>query len=108
MLEIVLVNLLSNAVKFTPENGGIKIEVQPVTDFVQVKVTDTGVGIEPGAINNIFKIDKKHKTAGTSGEEGSGLGLIVCQEFIHKNGGEITVQSEVGKGTTFAFTIPLV
>jgi signal transduction histidine kinase/ligand-binding sensor domain-containing protein len=105
MLNTIFRNLLGNAVKFT-ENGTITIEVKMHDQFQEVTIQDTGVGIPEEKLIRIFEIDKVRSTGGTRGEKGSGLGLIICREFVQRNGGEITVKSHVGKGTTFTFTIP--
>ena len=68
---------------------------------------DEGIGITPGAMKKLFRIDEKFKSTGTAGEKGTGLGLIICREFVEKNGGEIKVKSAPGKGSVFSFTVPL-
>jgi signal transduction histidine kinase len=78
-----------------------------MVNFCEISVKDNGVGISEEDINKIFKIDSKHKTLGTKGEKGTGLGLILCKEFVEKNGGKIEVKSEIGKGSRFSFTLPL-
>lgn len=102
-------NLISNAIKFTKEGGSITIGSGPLTRKrqVQFKVKDTGVGISEKDIPKLFKVDTKYTTPGTSGEKGSGLGLSLCYDIIQKHGGEIAVNSEIGKGTEFVFTIPI-
>lgn len=106
MIEFVLRNLLTNAIKFTPEGGIISVNCENLEDFVQVKVSDTGVGISEEDLQKLFRIDIHHTTIGTSHEKGTGLGLILCKEFVEKNGGTISVQSLLNVGTTFTFTIP--
>lgn len=76
-----------------------------MNDKVQVNVTDTGVGISEENQKKLFKIDKQFSKRGTNNEEGTGLGLILCKEFVNKNGGEIWVKSKEGEGTTFSFTL---
>ncbi|MCK4637975.1 MAG: hypothetical protein KAT33_01005 [Bacteroidales bacterium] len=73
--------------------------------FIEVSVIDTGIGIKKESIKNLFRIDVKHTTIGTFQEKGSGLGLILCKEFVENNGGKIRVESEPGKGTTIKFTL---
>jgi len=114
MLHTVLRNLITNAIKFTPIGGRISIttSVTPVAQqegeaMVVVAVADNGVGISNTDIAKLFRIDKTTHTTGTLGEEGTGLGLILCKEFINRNKGEIYVESVVGKGSTFRFTIPV-
>ncbi|MCY1719455.1 ATP-binding protein [Prolixibacteraceae bacterium Z1-6] len=106
MFSTVLRNLVANAIKFTHENGHIYILSSQMKDFCEIKVKDNGVGIESENLEKIFRIDSKHKTTGTKGEKGTGLGLILCKEFVEKNNGKIWVKSESGKGSEFCFTIP--
>jgi signal transduction histidine kinase len=112
MIHTVLRNLLSNALKYSAETSIIEIEVVEYaedTDYVQVSVKDTGIGIDANDISKIFKIEEKIiSTKGTNNEEGTGLGLILCKEFIDKHNCKIWVESEKGKGTTFFFTLPKV
>ena len=105
MLKTVMRNFLSNAIKFSPENSSIDIKMTSEGDFAKVSVTDHGVGIAANRIGSIFK--KGDTTYGTGGEEGSGLGLQLCQDFARKNGGDCYVESVEGQGSTFSFTIPL-
>lgn len=107
MFSTILRNLLSNAIKFTPNNGEISIQLKIVGDFCKIEVKDNGIGIPNENINRIFEIDSNVSTKGTEGEKGTGLGLILCKEFIEKHGGEIWVESKVGKGSCFVFTLPL-
>jgi signal transduction histidine kinase len=106
-VNTVLRNLIANAIKFTPQGGRVIIAAQPGKDEVFVSVADTGVGIPASVVQKLFRIDTKHSTKGTADEKGTGLGLILCKEFIEKNGGTIGVQSEEGKGSTFYFTLPV-
>lgn len=105
MLKTVLRNFLSNAIKFSPENSSIEIRMTAEGDFAKISVTDHGVGISADRIGSIFK--KGDTTYGTGGEEGSGLGLQLCQDFARKNGGDCYVESVEGQGSTFSFTVPL-
>lgn len=107
MMGTVLRNLISNAIKFTNAGGEIVISVNQTPDKVIVTVADNGVGIRADAINKLFVIEKSYSTIGTNDEKGTGLGLILCKEFIEKHGGTIWVESEFGKGSRFHFTIPL-
>ncbi len=100
-------NLISNAIKFTPESGSVTLSAQVARQQVKVSITDTGVGMSPEVVSKLFRIDTKHSTKGTADEKGTGLGLILCKEFIEKNGGRIGVESEPGKGSVFFFTLPL-
>jgi signal transduction histidine kinase len=106
MFETVLRNLLSNAVKYTPYGGRISIGSRDRNGLVQLDVTDTGVGMDEGQLTHLFKVEKKASRPGTNNEQGTGFGLILCREFVKKNGGELTVKSTAGKGSTFSFTVP--
>ena len=106
MITTVIRNLITNAIKFTPENGRITILVSNEMDYYRVAVSDTGVGISSDDQAKLFRIDTNPSTIGTSHEQGTGLGLILCKEFVEKNGGTIGLESEVGKGSTFHFTVP--
>ena len=106
MIEIILRNLISNAIKFTPKNGEVKINAEQVNDNVIISVSDTGVGMEQEKLEKIFDISEKNSTAGTENETGTGLGLILCKEFIEKHNGKIWIESEIGKGSKFIFSIP--
>ena len=107
MLSTVFRNLISNAIKFTPENGRIKIKVRLLTQRAEISVIDTGVGIAPEHIANLFRIDKQVSTLGTKNEKGTGLGLILCKEFVDKHKGIIKVSSERKNGTEFKVFLPL-
>ncbi len=106
-INTVIRNLISNALKFTPAKGQVKLLAKVVEDFAEISVCDTGVGISQAVQDRIFHIDKRISTKGTENETGTGLGLILCKEFIEKNGGTIRIESEEGKGSKFIFTIPL-
>jgi len=106
MITTVIRNLISNAIKFTPENGRIIVEVTADPEKYKVSVQDNGVGISDTDIAKLFRIDSNPSTIGTSQEQGTGLGLILCRDFVEKNGGKIAVESEVGKGSKFYFTVP--
>ncbi len=105
MLKTVVRNFLSNAIKFSPENSSIEIIMATEGDFAKVSVRDHGVGIAADRLGSIFH--KGETTYGTGGEEGSGLGLQLCQDFARKNGGDCTVESVEGEGSTFSVLIPL-
>ena len=106
MTGTILRNLISNAIKFTQPNGQVAISVQQKKTELIVSVQDSGVGIKKEAIEKLFRIDENHSTLGTQNETGTGLGLILCKEFVEKHGGKIWVESEVGKGSKFVFAIP--
>lgn len=107
MLSTILRNLLSNAIKFTPAKGQIKIEAKQIKDMLQVNISDTGVGIPEENLPKLFNPDETISTKGTNNESGTGLGLALVYEFVIINGGKIWVTSELNKGTTFYFTLPL-
>jgi len=106
MISTVIRNLVSNAIKYT-DNGNVTIASELKEDYLIIAITDTGIGMEKKAINKLFKIEDAISTTGTSGEKGTGLGLILCKEFVEKNGGKIWVESEIGKGSKFSFTLPI-
>ncbi len=106
MIDTVIRNLLSNALKFTYPEGSIDVSVRYDQQYVAISVTDSGIGIEPQYLTELFHIESKYKRIGTAHEKGSGLGLILCKEFVERNGGQIGVHSEIGKGSTFTFTLP--
>ncbi len=112
MLETVIRNLTGNALKFTPRGGRVTLAghrngLDSQAGFMKVLVQDTGIGMNQADIAKLFRIDTHHSTTGTEKEAGSGLGLIICKEMVERHGGEIWVESELGKGTTVEFTIPL-
>lgn len=107
MIYSVLNNLTSNAIKFTRTGGRIEISSDKKDDEIVVTVKDNGVGIEEENLKNLFELDKSFTTPGTENEKGSGLGIILCRDFIRKHGGTIWVESKVGEGTTFYFTLPV-
>ena len=106
MINSVIRNLMTNAVKFTDRDKKVEVTVEPKNGELEVCVTDQGIGIAEEDISRLFRIDEKFKSTGTAGERGTGLGLIICREFIEKHGGEISVRSTPGEGSTFTFTIP--
>jgi signal transduction histidine kinase len=106
MLRTVVQNLLINAIKFTQTEGRIIISSTGKDGFVEVSVRDTGIGIEPEKSSELFNFNTLFSTDGTDGEKGTGLGLPLCKEFVERNGGKIWVESELGKGSEFTFTIP--
>ena len=106
MLNTVLRNLLSNAVKFSGTGDTVLVDAQRKNGTVQVSVRDTGIGMNQDDLSRLFALDQVRSQTGTQGERGSGLGLILCQEFVQKHGGRIWVQSSPNQGSTFTFTLP--
>ncbi len=108
MITTVLRNLISNAIKFTNKKGTVTISAKKQTDnnFIEISISDTGIGIPKERIGDLFRIDKNKSTQGTENETGTGLGLILCKEFAEKHAGKIWVESEEEKGSSFIFTIP--
>lgn len=108
MLHTILRNLVSNAIKFTHKGGKVCLSAEKISnELLKIGVQDTGVGIAPEKINELFRIDKNFSATGTAQERGTGLGLMICKEFIEKHQGKIDVQSQPGKGSVFYFTMPL-
>lgn len=107
MLNSIIQNLISNAIKFTNYGGNISVFSKLNSDKVQISIKDDGVGMDEEALKKIFKIESKHSTTGTADEHGTGLGLILVKELVERNQGNIWVESEVGSGTTFSFTLPM-
>jgi signal transduction histidine kinase len=105
MLKTVLRNLVSNAIKFTNTGGAIYINAKHNSDNVTISVSDNGVGISPDSLSKLFNMSEVLTTKGTAGETGTGLGLMLCKEFVEKHGGTIWVESEEGKGSTFYFIL---
>lgn len=105
MISAVLRNLVSNAIKFSNPDGEIVISVKHKPDLVEVNVIDGGIGMDRECLGKLFKIDTYYSTSGTMGESGTGLGLIICKEFVEKNNGRIKASSVEGAGTTMTFTL---
>ncbi len=127
MITTVIRNLISNALKFTPESGYVEVGaiikpsedyktmsdlkpsegLEPSEGYLHIYIKDSGVGMDKETIDKLFRIDVNVTSKGTCGEKGTGLGLILCKEFVEKHGGKIWVESEVGKGSTFWFSLPI-
>lgn len=107
ILNAILRNLITNAIKFTHALGTVTISAKQMETMVAISVADTGIGIAPEDVSKMFRIDTKFKRRGTAGEQGTGLGLILCREFVEKHQGTITVESCPDQGTTVTFTLPL-
>lgn len=107
MINTILRNLVNNAIKYTHKTGTVKIVATNDENYVLISVIDNGVGIKPEEIEKLFNLSDKTSTPGTENEKGTGLGLLLCKEFVEKHGGKIWVESEFGKGSNFRFSIPL-
>jgi len=107
MLSGILRNLTSNAVKFTPKGGKVTLAAKQIPDsWVKISVSDTGIGMSKEIADNLFRLDANTSRKGTENEPSTGLGLILCKEFVEKQGGRLWVESEEGRGSTFYFTLP--
>tara|TARA_R110001583_G_scaffold5822_2_gene30812 strand:+ start:2584 stop:2928 length:345 start_codon:yes stop_codon:yes gene_type:complete len=106
MISTVIRNLLNNAIKFTKLDSRITISLKVEASSYKIEIQDQGEGISEENMDKLFRIDKKYKTVGSSGEKGTGLGLLLCKEFVEINKGEIGVVSTYGEGACFYFTIP--
>ncbi|MBK6962877.1 MAG: PAS domain S-box protein [Bacteroidales bacterium] len=106
MVSTIIRNLVSNAIKFTNTGGEVTVKVERNQSDLMISVRDTGVGIKPEAMGKLFRIEESISTKGTGNEKGTGLGLILCKEFVENHGGKIWAESEDGKGSKFSFTIP--
>jgi signal transduction histidine kinase len=99
-------NLVSNAIKFTNHGGSIRISASVDPEGTTVSIRDNGIGMTKERIETLFQIDESYSTQGTENETGTGLGLILCKEFVDKHKGKLWVESAVGKGSTFYFSLP--
>ena len=108
ILQLVIRNLVSNAVKFTPKGGEINLTAKPIDDqHLEISIKDTGIGMNSEILDNLFRLDVKINRTGTEGEPSTGLGLILCKEYIEKQNGKIWVESEDGKGSNFKVILPM-
>jgi len=105
MISTILRNLISNAIKFTNQGGEIAISAEKTAKEIFISVSDNGMGIAPERLEKLFSIGKSDSTLGTNKEKGTGLGLILCKEFVESHGGKIWVESKQGKGSTFYVTL---
>lgn len=106
MITTVIRNLTSNAIKFTKQNGTVEINAFDNDKSIKIIIKDTGIGISEENLIKLFRLDVHHTTKGTDNENGTGLGLILCKEFVERHGGKIHAESEIGKGSSFIFTVP--
>jgi signal transduction histidine kinase len=106
MFKTILRNLISNAIKYSFIGGEVTINATELKQFVEISVEDTGIGITQKDRKELFRRNEIHTTRGTNNESGTGLGLILCKEFVEKHGGTIRIESEPGKGSRILFTLP--
>ena len=106
LLTLSAIHLISNSIKYTPVGGTVTISFYSLNEFVEIKIADNGIGIEKQKLKNIFDVKAADSTKGTEGEEGTGLGLALCWHFVNNNHGQISVESELGKGTIFSVRLP--
>lgn len=106
MIDSVLQNIISNAIKFTNYSGTVRISSKQIGNHIEISVSDNGIGMSSNEIKNLFQLGKQRSKSGTAEEKGTGLGLLLCKEMIAKLDGHLTVESELGKGSTFRFTLP--
>lgn len=106
-VSLILRNLLNNAIKFTPDGGRVTMAAEHVGDQISITITDTGIGIPPDRLAELFKPLARASTVGTHGEKGTGLGLLLCYEMAQKNNGQLLVKSQVGVGSTFTLLLPM-
>jgi signal transduction histidine kinase len=108
MFDTIIRNLVSNAIKFTPIGGKVSVQAEFKNEsYVEVKISDSGIGMTPGLKSKLFQLNENTNRKGTEGEPSSGLGLLLCREFVEKHDGKIWVESEVGTGSVFSFSIPV-
>ncbi len=106
MIEAIFRNLISNAIKFTDNGGQIDIYSKTNKKYITITVSDNGIGLETDTLKKLFSVSKVFSTSGTANESGTGLGLVLCKQFVEKHIGKIWVESEFGKGSKFSFTLP--
>ena len=107
MINSILRNLITNAIKFTLKGGMESVSDEIKENLVEINVKDTGVGMDENTRKKLFRLDETQTTAGTDNEAGTGLGLVLCKEFVERHGGQIRVESEPGNGSKFVFTLSI-
>jgi len=107
MLKTILRNLISNAIKFSSRGSEVRVQIEKEDEFARITVSDNGTGISEINLDRLWQLSGQFTTKGTENEEGTGLGLVLCKEFVDKHGGKIWAESKLGKGSNFMFTIPL-
>jgi signal transduction histidine kinase len=107
MIKTVLRNFISNAIKFTEAKDEVNVYAERSYSGIEITVSDNGVGMNQETQNRLFSLEINQTAKGTANEKGSGLGLLLCKEFVEKHGGTIWVESELGKGSNFKFSLPL-
>ncbi len=107
MTYLIVRNLISNAIKFVNINGKIRVDYKSMNNFLSIRITDNGIGIPREKLDVIFEVNNKKCSSGTAGETGTGLGLYICKEALGRNGGNLEIRSEEGKGTEIDVMIPL-
>jgi two-component system sensor histidine kinase/response regulator len=107
MIKTILRNLISNAIKFTNRNGKVEVNARIDNKYVEISVSDNGIGMAKETVAKMFRLDGNLSTPGTDNEKGTGLGLFLCKEFVEKHGGTIWAESEPGKGSIFKISLPL-
>jgi two-component system sensor histidine kinase/response regulator len=105
-LQFIIRNIIANSIKFTPVKGKVSIEAKQSLDFVEIIISDTGVGMSAKQVNNLLYTSQQESNRGTEGEKGTGLGLLFCKDFINKNQGSLSIESKIGEGTTFCVKLP--
>jgi signal transduction histidine kinase len=105
-LDIIIRNIISNAIKFTEKQGEILVQTEETTDFLNIDIIDNGIGMTKDQLSKLFSITQEQGNYGTAGESGAGIGLLLSNDFILKNGGKISVSSELKKGTKFTISLP--
>ena len=108
MVNTVLRNLITNSLKYTPQDGKVTVDAIPKNNHIEISVTDTGIGISQTDIEKLFSLGDTKSTIGINGEKGTGLGLLLCFEFVQNHGGEIWAESKENQGSTFKFTLPAI